>query len=333
MPGLSITICNRNLPEYKGRKATIPEYSLMDYISTILEKQGCSVIRVVENKMELNPEGVLLIFGNANWYPTVCRMLMKIPAHKRPLTVIWHTEPLPLPKKAQLPRHYPNLREIGKILLCDARATDIYTNYFRLRSLIKNGIPDILLVSTQSRCEFLFENGISSHWIPLGYFPSMGKDMNLFRDIDILFLGALDVSRRKRLIRQLRERDVNLATLGDWFDEACWGENRTQIINRSKIFLNIHRVYGDLAGYRMILGMANKSLILSEPIYNPAPFIPGKHYISATIEEMPDVIDYYLNHEQERERIANEGHAFLMNELQLEHSIFHILKLIMEYHR
>ncbi len=333
MLGISITICRRNIPEYRGVKATIPEYSIMDHTSAILERSGCSVRKVAEEQIELNPEGVVLILGNANWYPTVCRMLANASIRKRPLVVIWHTEPLPHPRKAQLPRPRINLREIGKIVLRDARATDVYTNYYRLRGLVKKSIPDILLVSSQSRREFLAEKGIVSHWVPLGYFPSMGNDMNVLRDIDVLFIGTLDVPRRKRLIKRLHNRVANITTIGDWFDSACWGGNRTQIINRAKIFLNIHRLSGDLAGYRMILGMANKSLVLSEPIYNPTPFVPGKHYVSATVEEMPDVIDYYLNHEQERKLIANEGYAFVAKELLLEQSIAHILKLIKRYSR
>lgn len=330
MRSITITLCQRNLPEYCGIKATIPEYSILDYASTILERLGCSVTKIFDKQIELNPDGVLLILGNANWYPTVCRMLMKNSTRKRPLVVIWHTEPLPPPKKARLPWPRLNVREMGKILIRDARATDVYTNYFRLRSLLRKGIPDLLIVSTPSRREFLAEKGIFSQWVPIGYFPCLGNNMNLFRDIEVLFLGTLDVPRRERLIKQLCKKDIKLITMGNWFDHTCWGENRTRLINRAKIFLNIHRLYGDLAGYRMILGMANKSLIVSEPIYNSMPFVPGKHYISARIEEMPDVIDYYLNHEQEREYIANEAHRFVTHETSLESSVLHIYNLIKE---
>jgi spore maturation protein CgeB len=74
--------------------------------------------------------------------------------------------------------------------------------------------------------------------------------------------------------------------------------------------------------------MANKALVISEPIYNSAPYIPGKHYISATIEEMPEVIAYYLAHDHEREYIANEGHRFVTQEVTMARSVSQILELI-----
>ena len=39
----------------------------------------------------------------------------------------------------------------------------------------------------------------------------------------------------------------------------------------------------------MFLGAANGSVILSEPLYRPEPFLPGQHYLEAELEEMPSV--------------------------------------------
>jgi hypothetical protein len=210
------------------------------------------------------------------------------------------------------------------------RITDVYTNYFRLRRLAQKGLPHLLVASTPGRCAFLVERGIPAHWVPLGYDPSRGHDMGLPRDVDTLFLGELNIPRRRRLIRRLRRHGVNLLTMGSWSDPACWGENRTRLLNRTKLFLNIQRHPGELPDTRLILGMANKALVISEPIYHPAPYVPGKHYISATIEEMPEVISYYLAHDSERERIVNEGYRFMTQELTMARSVSRILELITE---
>jgi hypothetical protein len=194
--------------------------------------------------------------------------------------------------------------------------------------LAQRGLPDLLIASTPGRCEFLVERRIPAHWVPLGYSPSDGHDMGLSRDIEALFLGDLNIPRRRRLIKRLRRNGVNLVALGDWSDPAYWGENRTRLLNRTKIFLNLQRYPGDLAGLHLILGMANKALVISEPIYNPAPYVPGKHYISATREEMPGIIRYYLAHDDEREYIADEGHRFVTQELTMARSVSHILELI-----
>jgi spore maturation protein CgeB len=83
-----------------------------------------------------------------------------------------------------------------------------------------------------------------------------------------------------------------------------------------------------MSGQRLILGMANMALVMSEPMYKPAPYVPGKHYVSATLEEMPQIIRYYLAHEDERETIAREGHRFVTQEVTLERSVSQILRLI-----
>jgi spore maturation protein CgeB len=74
--------------------------------------------------------------------------------------------------------------------------------------------------------------------------------------------------------------------------------------------------------------MANRTLVISEPMYKPGDYIPGKHFVSATSDEMPEIIEYYLNHDTERECIAAEGHKLVTRELTMERSISRILELI-----
>jgi hypothetical protein len=270
----------------------------------------------------------LWISGNANWFPKICRQLAGRSRAERPFTVIWHEEPLPPPRASGLPWPRLYLREIAKIVLRDPRITDVYSNYWRLRSLARQGIPDLLAVTTRNRWEFLAERGIASHWVPMGYASHHGGDLNLQRDLDVIFLGTLTVPRRNRVIRRLRRRGVSLLTLGSWSDPRCWGESRNRLLNRTRIFLNIHRFPGELSGDRMILGMANKTLVISEPIYHPDQFIPGQHYVSATAEEMPETIEYYLAHDEERRQIAEEGHRLVTREVTMARSIARILELI-----
>jgi hypothetical protein len=210
-------------------------------------------------------------------------------------------------------------REILKILTRDRRATDPYTNYFVLRRLHKHGLPHRLFMSTAERVEFLAERGISSEHLPLGHSPEQGRDLGLRRDIDVLFLGALSL-RRRMMIGNLRRRGVNLTALGDWHDSSLWGESRTTLINRAKIFLNIPRFAGQFAFLRFTLGASNKALLLSEPLYNSAPFVAGVHYVSAPYREMPELIRYYLTHEEERSKIAEAGHRLTVEECRLEFS-------------
>ena len=300
----------------------------MHRLTSLLAEAGHQVTRVDDGPLDLAGDGVLWVQGNANWFPVICRQLAARPKSDRPLVVLWHTEPLPPARVAGLPWPRLHLREVAKILLRDRRATDVYTNYFRLRRLARQGLPDLLIASAPGRYEFLAERNITAHWVPLGYSPSDGYDMGLPRDVDALFLGDLTIPRRRKLVRRLRRSGVDLLALGAWADPAYWGENRTRLLNRAKIFLNLQRYPGDLAGLHLILGMANKALVVSEPIYNPAPFIPGKHYVSAPVEAMPGIIGHYLARDDEREYVANEGHRFVTRELTMARSVARVLELI-----
>lgn len=274
--------------------------------------------------------GLLWIQNNAAWFPKITARLRRMPREKRPLVAIWHGEPLPPPRSAGLPWPSLNPREIAKILLRDVRATDVYTNWFTLRRLHGHGIPDVLVVSAPGRQKFLAEQGISSHFVPYGYSPQMGRDLGLPRNIDVLFLGALDVPRRNRILKYLEQKRVNLTAVGDWHNPAYWGESRVELLNRSKILLNFPRTAGEYSGLRILLGLANKALVISEPIYDPAPYVPGKHFVMAPVEEIPELVRHYLSREDERARIVEEGYRFALGEATMDRSIRRILALCEE---
>ena len=319
MQELAVTLCYRPVPVRRGER---------HIVASLLAKVGHNVTQVEDGPIDLHTGDVVWLMENAHWFPTILKQLKAKPKSERPLVILWHWEPLPPSSGSGQSWPRPYLREIAKIVLRDVRATDIYTNYFGLRQLIQEEVIDLVIVSSQGWYELLAERGISAHWVPIGYELGDGYDMGLQRNIDAFFLGSLDVARRKRVIKYLRRKGIGLLAKGSWFDPACWGESRTRLINQAKIFLNIQRQPGEIAGHRLILGMANKALVISEPIYNPSPFVEGKHYISSTKEDMASVIRYYLAHDDEREYIINQGHQFVIDELTMERSVSHILDLI-----
>jgi hypothetical protein len=270
---------------------------------------------------------------NCGWFSKILGALdARKNAAERPLLVVWHWEPLPLPRPAAVPRPRLSAREIAKILLRDARATDAYTNLRKLRRLSRAGWPFLLLVSSQAWQESLAEQGISAQWVPYGYEAGDGiraaGEPDGERDIEALFLGELGIPRRRKTFKQLRSLGVNLVVRGSWFQKQLWGEGRTRLINRSQAFLNIQRYPGEIGAHRMILGMANRSLVISEPIYKPAPFVPGEHYVDAEVREMPEVLRYYRAHPAERADLVDRAYRFVTQELRMETSISRILSLI-----
>ncbi|HLF30194.1 MAG TPA: glycosyltransferase [Xanthomonadales bacterium] len=288
---------------------------------------GRNVKSLPDGPIQLDPAGVVWIQSNANWFPKIFRQLMACPPRTRPLVVHWFSEPLPPPRAAGLPRPSLHLKEVAKILMRDTRTTDVYSNAARLRSLVRSELLDLLVVSTPARRQYLAEQGIAAHYVPLGYNRSQfGHDLGLERTRDVIFLGAM-VPRRLKVLKRLERAGIHIEQLGSWFDPACWGESRTRFLNQTKIFLNIARYPGELPGARLILGMANKCLVVSEPIYDSGPYVPGEHFVVCSIDEMPDLIRYYLAHPEARQKIIDAGHRLVTETVTLERSIKQILCL------
>ena len=294
-----------------------------------LEKAGHIVHQFCDCTLDGSRYDVIVALGEAIFREGLRSRLERTPKRERPLVVAWHFDPLPPPRASGLWWPVPGLHEFARIVL-RRYAFDPYTNYVRLRDLARSGIADLIAVSSNGRVEFLAERGITAYYAPLGYFPELGHDLGIQRDLDVLFLGDLLVGRRRRIVRRLRKRGVPVQAVGDFHDPAYWGENRTRLLNRTKIFLNIPRFRGEFAGMRMALAAANKTMVISEPLYWPAPFVPGRHFISAELDEMPDAVAWYLEHEEERERIAAEAHRLVVEEFTLERSVRTLLGLIQE---
>ncbi|NOS77595.1 MAG: glycosyltransferase family 1 protein [Nitrospira sp.] len=315
----AITFC------YRGFAAN---FGIRHVVASILEQAGYDVKQIKDGPADFSTESVVWIWGNTNWYPGLYAQLTAMPRVHRPLVVLWHTEPLPPPRAAGLPWPRLNWWEAAKLLLRDSNATDVYTNYLVLRRWVKQGIPDVLVAPTLGRCGFLSERGIRADWVPLGYEPSCGRDLGSDRDIEVLFLGAQDVPRRNRLLRGLRKKGIRIQAAGSYVDPGCWGEERTKLLNRTKILLNLARTPGEFPDLRLILGMANKALVLSEPIYRPDPFVSGRHFVSSPIGEMPGIIRYYLAHDAERAAISERAHRLITQDVTMEASVRRILDLI-----
>jgi hypothetical protein len=273
---------------------------------------------------------LLWINHNPAWHPVLCRQIERLRRQglPGPFVLVWLSEPLPLPMGAPFPRQRLSLREIAKILLRDARATDPYTNARVLQRLHARRLFDLLVVSTPSRQAFLAERGIRAEMVPLGYYPSYGRDLGLARDIDVLFLGDLRVPRRRRLLARLAKRGLRVERAGSWFSGEAWGERRTRLLNRTRILLNLQRFPGELAGLRMLLGMANKALVVSEPIFMPGPYVEGTHWIASELERIPEVIAGCLADPQRCQAIVDAAFALVTQHLTLTRSAARIVDLV-----
>jgi hypothetical protein len=249
----------------------------------------------------------------------------------RPVVAAMIAEPLPPPKQSGLPRWSGlNAAEIAKILLRDWRRTDMYSNARTLRSVMRDGLIDHLFVLGGEQEEYAAEQGYPAHRYDYGYHPNFGNLMGLERDIDVLFIGETRQRRRRKLLARLRDSGIDVTVRGSWHptEGALWGEERTRMLNRTKIVVHLQRYPGKVASKRYVLAMANGAMVVSEPSYRPDPFVDGEHFVSATIDEMPGVIRRYLESVEERNRITEVAHRFVTRELTWPRTMDRVVSIV-----
>lgn len=94
------------------------------------------------------------------------------------------------------------------------------------------------------------------------------------------------------------------------------------LMQRSKIMLNIHHGADNYFEWHRIvlLGIGQKTLVISEPSISSPIFKPGIHYVEAKIKDIPDRINYYLSTQagkKEAEKIIERGFKKLTEECRL----------------
>lgn len=113
--------------------------------------------------------------------------------------------------------------------------------------------------------------------------------------------------------------------------KSCFGEQRTQLLNRTKVCLNVLNLPWDLTGLRFLMAMSCGALVVTESLYEPAPYRPGVHLAEAPLDKLADAVAYYVHHENERAALAESGYRFATEQLTLEQSLTKIMEIIREH--
>ena len=144
-------------------------------------------------------------------------------------------------------------------------------------------------------------------YFPYGWYPQLENSIrgNTEKKYDLLFIGTMPGidDRRKALLDFLSSRYSMFPKTTLWHDE------KIEAINSSKICLNIHF---DESRYmekmRLFDFWTNKGFVLSEPMHSTEPFVEGQDYAEFFWTNISEKIDYYLAHEEEREKIASSAY-------------------------
>jgi len=177
-----------------------------------------------------------------------------------------------------------------------------------------SGWCDYIIASTPPRVEFLREKKIDSFYAPSGWHPEWGPPLDRPRDIDVLFIGGLNGPRKRQFqgVRdQLSEKGIDI-----FVAQGYYGRERTDLLNRSKIVLDIDRLGWELPIMRLVAAMPCGALVITNWMGDPTPF-SNDHLIQRRLEDFPEAVAYYLEHERQRQMIAGRAQDFVMGELSL----------------
>lgn len=147
----------------------------------------------------------------------------------------------------------------------------------------------------------------SVSWLPLACDPEVHYVAGLPRTIDVSFVGKFGTpgSERHKVLTEVLGRFQTNDHLR-YYSPKEMGET----YSRSKIVFN-KSIGGDI-NMRFFEGLASGALLVTDRIDNGLEEIGehGKHFILYdTAEEAIDLIEYYLEHDDEREAIAARGQA------------------------
>ena len=140
----------------------------------------------------------------------------------------------------------------------------------------------------------------------VGFSPSPVLPLQKEKDIDVLFIGAKN-ARREVILNQLRVRGIKM------HDSGAWGEERRELIARSKIVLNLHSFdHSVLEMVRLGPMLEQGAFIVSEPGADPEmdkPFETGM--VIAPYGNIVETVKSYLDRPNEREAISQRGTEIL----------------------
>ncbi len=193
----------------------------------------------------------------------------------------------------------------------------VMENWRSIHDAHRNGWVDQFVMSTNQRRCFLASRSIPAHFIPVGAFEGLGRELHGRRDIAVGFLGDIQHGRRAvildRLERRLNERGIALTRMLS----GCYGEKRCEWLNRVRILVNLHNFPWNAAWIRFLMAASCGTLVVSEPMNDEHPMIAGEHYVAATADEMPETILRLLDDPGTISRITRAAADLCRNELSL----------------
>jgi hypothetical protein len=339
-------------------RVAIPRWELRDEIAFMIGSE----LKLLGHKpiyfffYEDVPEDIdiLLTFGPYGKILPIWQQAASRDQEVRPITMHWNTEGIPdLRMPPWLVEQVGSLRSsIGRLSYSRSSIARVFSRipplswcdriYFRYRYYgdykyaYEKGWLHILFDTSAIYAKIRAQSGLPTFYAPWGASPYWYKDLNLERDIDVLWMGVRGTARRSHIIdkvtKVLRSQGAVIHIADNKENPFIFGDLRTRYLNRAKITLNVTRTWYDDNFSRFLLAAPNRSLIVSEPVLQHCrEFQEGVHYVSAEIEDLSKTILYYLENEAERQQIVENAYQFVTQELLFSGILENMLQTAVRY--
>lgn len=242
---------------------------------------------------------------------------------------------------------------------------DAYNKILLMWDSVKRSNDDLLNTLKFYDARFVFEHrdveyvqgkcGVSSIYLPLGFDADIYYPRENLKDIDISFIGTLNADRLafiNRVAVFAQQNGLKLYVAGKWYeDKYFWKERKfkrdypelyrcidnrwllpkevAEVYCKSKICLNINQAMHKSVSPRTFEIAATKSFqVINRGQEYLGMLAPGCDFIEyEDVDDLLDIMQYYLNNDQRREAIAESGYK----QVEKQWSITAITKKMLQY--
>jgi hypothetical protein len=311
---------------------------LIDAVGAAATELGIEPVPV-RSQADARPVDRLLLVGRPGRFGP----LLAIPGG--PPTTVWTGEPLPPPppggrvvpldrrgraRRRVLPPVGAALRRLSLPAVLDARRVEVATG-----RLLRANLDELaraaaggacLVVTSRDRGATLAGFHLAASVVPFGYHerhagPLTPSGMGP-RDVPLLLLGSrAGHTRRAATVDGLRRSAAADLRIVD----GVWGVERASLLRRTRVVIDVHRIPGNFVGLRLLLALAAGAAVVTEPMTDPWPFVPGVHHEEASATELLAVAADLAGDEPRRRRLVEAGQALLRDELTMRSSLAAVL--------
>ncbi|GAA0489772.1 hypothetical protein GCM10008986_14580 [Salinibacillus aidingensis] len=221
-------------------------------------------------------------------------------------------------------RMYPTIKGLANIDIPTGLFVNDVHRFTRLRKnyIDQNQIAYLFSVVRDPFLEIYPEYQNKMKWLPHAVHLDIFKDYELEKDIPLLMMGAVsDYYPLRQRILEVYEGQANFVYhrhpgyrhySKKEEQQHIIGNRYARELNRAQITFTSPSVF-HYPVLKYFEALACKTLLLA-PTFNELEdlgFIPGSHFVSINEHNFKEKAAYFLEHETERNRIAEQGYHFI----------------------